>query len=159
MDSPYARIKEIREASTEKEANHLLEDGFILVKVTQRYSSEPDKQSGGIVYVLGRNKHNNGQATPQENPQQQQPPATNQTASPKVDPRLLERLTWKEYNNGGGEWAFYMDRDETLLPELAGAREFIERLRTGEELTAGDYTYRIKDKFLKRFQARGTQQQ
>jgi hypothetical protein len=51
-----------------------------------------------------------------------------------------------------------MDRDEALLPEHAGTRELIERLKKGEELTLGDYTYRIKDKFLKRFQARGTRQ-
>ena len=29
---------------------------------------------------------------------------------------------------------------------------------TAEELTAGNYTYRIKDKFLKRFEAHGAQQ-
>jgi hypothetical protein len=67
---------------------------------------------------------------------------------------------WKKLSNGAGEWAFYMDRDEALLPELAGAREVIERLKSGEEISAGNYRYRIKDKFLKRFPANGgTQQQ
>jgi hypothetical protein len=51
-----------------------------------------------------------------------------------------------------------MDRDENLLPELASAHDVIERMKSGEELTVGNYTYRIKDKFLKRFQAHGAQQ-
>ena len=36
METPYSRITEIKEASTEKEANRLLEQGFFLVKVSQR---------------------------------------------------------------------------------------------------------------------------
>jgi hypothetical protein len=85
-------------------------------------------------------------------------PSSSKPAPATVNTTHLEELPWKEYANGGGEWAFYMDRDENLLQELAGSRELIEKLRSGEELTAGGYTYRIKDKFLKRFQARGAQQ-
>ena len=50
-----------------------------------------------------------------------------------------------------------MDRDGALLPELESIRQAIERLKSGEELTAGNYTYRIKDKFLKRLEGRGAQ--
>ena len=155
METPYSRIVEIREASTEDRANDLLKQGFILVKVTQRYSAEGENQAGGIVYVLGRQK-SNGHHHPTS--EQTGPGPNGQPTTPAIDGTALERLPWKEYTNGGGEWAFYMDRDEKLLPELAGCRELIERLRKGEELTAGGYTYRIKDKFLKRFEARGAQQ-
>jgi len=157
METPYSRITEIKEAMTQEGANDLLNQGFILVKVMERYTntSDPDKQVSSIVYVLGRQKPN-GQShpTPEENGHH----PTSKPMAPSIDPAVLERLPWKEYANGGGEWAFYMDRDEKLLPELASARELIERLKKGEELTAGGYTYRIKDKFLKRFQSRGAQQ-
>ena len=155
METPYSRITEIKEASTQEGANDLLRQGFILVKVMERYTTDPERQASNIVYVLGRQKSNGGShAAPEQNGH---PPAASQH-QPSIDPAILEKLPWKEYTNGGGEWAFYMDRDGNLLPELEGASEFIERLKAGEELTVGDYTYRIKDKFLKRFQARGAQQ-
>ena len=135
---------------TQEGANDLLGQGFILVKVMERYTNEPDKQASSIVYVLGRQKHNGGSHAA--------PASSSQPAAPSVDTDPLDELPWKEYSNGGGEWAFYMDRDENLLPELAGVRGLIEKLRSGEELTAGGYTYRIKNKFLKRFQARGAEQ-
>ena len=142
---------------TQEGANDLLKQGFILVKVMERYTNDPDKQTSNIVYVLGRQKSNGeSQPPPEQNGHPPSEPAAQ--ARRASNPPSLERLPWKEYSNGGGEWAFYMDRDEKLLPELAGARELIERLKKGEELTAGGYTYRIKDKFLKRFQARGAQQ-
>jgi hypothetical protein len=120
----------------------------------ERYTNDPEKQASSIVYVLGRQRSNGqSQPTPGENGH----PASSKPTAPSIDTAVLQRLPWKEYSNGGGEWAFYMDRDEKLLPELAGACELVERLRKGEELTAGGYTYRIKDKFLKRFQARGAQ--
>jgi hypothetical protein len=155
METPYSRITEIKEAMTQEGANDLLKQGFILVKVMERYANEPDKQTSNIVYVLGRQK-SNGQSQP--TPERNGHPPSGQPTGQSIHPSILERLPWKEYSNGGGEWAFYMDRDEKLLPELASARELIERLRKGEELTEGGYTYRIKDKFLKRFQARGAQQ-
>jgi len=155
METPYSRITEIKEAMTQEGANDLLRQGFILVKVMERYTNDPDKQASSIVYVLGRQK-SNGQSQP--SPEQNGHPTSSQPTGQSIHPAVLERLPWKEYSNGGGEWAFYMDRDDRLLPELAGARELIERLKKGEELTAGGYTYRIKDKFLKRFQARGAQQ-
>jgi len=160
METPYSRITEIKEAMTQEGANDLLKQGFILVKVMERYTNDPERQTSNIVYVLGRQKSNGESHLP---PEQDGHPSSGQPSSSKptgqsIHPAVLERLPWKEYTNGGGEWAFYMDRDEKLLPELAGARELIERLKKGEELTAGGYTYRIKDKFLKRFQARGAQQ-
>jgi len=155
METPYSRITEIKEASTQEGANALLGQGFILVKVMERYSSDAEKQASNIVYVLGRQKSNGGSpAAPEPNGH----PQPSQPATPTIDPAPLEKLSWKEYTNGGGEWAFYMDRDGALLPELEGVSEAIEKLKSGEELTVGTYTYRIKDKFLKRFQARGTQQ-
>ena len=155
METPYSRISEIKEASTQEGANDLLGQGFILVKVMERYSSDAEKQASNIVYVLGRQKSNGGSRAPteQNGHTPNSPPATR-----TIDSAPLEKLSWKEYTNGGGEWAFYMDRDGALLPELEGISEAIEKLKSGEELTLGTYTYRIKDKFLKRFQARGTQQ-
>jgi hypothetical protein len=155
METPYSRISEIKEASSQEGANDLLKQGFILVKVMERYTNDPEKQVSNIVYVLGRQKSNGESHAP---PKQNAPSSSHQPTASTIDPALLEDLTWKEYANGGGEWAFYMDRDGALLPELAGARELIEKLKSGEELTLGDHTYRIKDKFLKRFQARGAQQ-
>jgi hypothetical protein len=155
METPYSRITEIKEAMTQEGANDLLKQGFILVKVMERYTNDPDKQTSSIVYVLGRQK-SNGESNP--TPEQNGHPSSNKPTAQSIHPAILERLPWKEYSNGGGEWAFYMDRDEKLLPELASSRELIERLKKGEELTAGGYTYRIKDKFLKRFEARGAQQ-
>ena len=155
METPYSRITEIKEAATPEEANNLLKQGFILVKVMENYTNTPERQFSNIVYVLGRQKSNGGsRAAPEPNGH---PPNTPPT-TPTIDSASLEKLPWKEYTNGSGEWAFYMDRDGALLPELEGIREAIEKLKSGEELTVGNYTYRIKDKFLKRFQARGTQQ-
>jgi len=154
METPYSRITEIKEAPTPEEANNLLKQGFILVKVMENYTNTPERQFSNIVYVLGRQRFNGeGHAAPAQN----SPSGTNHTP-PTVDPALLEKRPWKKYANGGGEWTFYMDRDENLLPELAGARDFIERLKGGEGIDVGDYTYRIKDKFLKRFPADGAQE-
>ena len=155
METPYSRISEIKEASTQEGANDLLRQGFILVKVMERYANDTDRQASNIVYVLGR-QNPNGQSHPTAEENGHSP--TSKPTAPSTNTATLERLPWKEYTNGGGEWAFYMDRDEKLLPELSGSRELVERLKKGEELTAGGYTYRIKDKFLKRFEARGAQQ-
>ncbi|MGD0639004.1 MAG: hypothetical protein ABSA72_13295 [Nitrososphaerales archaeon] len=154
METPYSRITEIKEAAAPEEANSLLKQGFILVKVMEKYTNTPERQFSNIVYVLGRQRFNGeSHAAPE-----QSNPSNNHTAPSAIDPALLEKRPWKKYANGGGEWAFYMDRDENLLPELSSIRETIERLKSGEELTVGNYTYRIKDKFLKRFPADATQE-
>ena len=68
-----------------------------------------------------------------------------------------------DVGSGTGRALLFLKR----LPELRlQGIEPVEALREAayakgvprEELTAGGYTYRIKDKFLKRFQARGAQQ-
>ena len=154
METPYSRITEVSEAPTPEAANELLKQGYVLVKVMEKYTNDTDRQFSNIVYVLGRQRPNGeSHATPE-----QPSPFGNHQATPSAAAALLEKRPWKKYAKGGGEWAFYMDRDENLLPELAGARDAIERMKSGEELTVGSYTYRIKDKFLKRFPADATQE-
>jgi hypothetical protein len=148
METPYSRISEIKEASTQEGANDLLRQGFILVKVMERFSADSEKQTSSIVYVLGR-QNPNGQSHPAHG--ENGHPPTRKPTAPSTSTAVLERLPWKKYSNGGGEWAFYMDRDEDLLPELEGARELIARMKGGEEIVAGNHVYRIKDKFMKRF--------
>jgi hypothetical protein len=153
METPYSRITEVREAPTPEAANDLLRQGFILVKVMEKYTAEPDRQFNNIVYVVGKQVTNaRSHITPE-----QSKPSNEQPATQTIDPAVLESRPWKQYANGSGEWTFYMDRDETILPDLAGAHEFIDRLRGGEEIAVGNYNYRIKDKFLKRFPANGAE--
>ena len=152
METPYSRITEIKEAGTPEEANGLLRDGYTLIKVLEKYTNDTERQFSNIVYVLGRQHKTKGgysaasTSNVQRNGSSATPPAT-------IDPAILESRPWKKYANGSGEWTFYLDRDEELLPDLAGAREFIEKLKSGEELVIGNHRYRIKDKFLKRFPA------
>jgi hypothetical protein len=152
METPYSRITEVKEAGTPEEANGLLKQGFTLIKVLENYTNTPERQFSNIVYVLGRQK-SSGSHTAAEH----KPPSGNQSA-PLVDPAVLDKRPWKEYANGGGEWAFYMDREGNLLPEFKGSSEFIDRLKAGEEIVVGDQAYRIKDKFLKRSPADGAQE-
>ena len=154
METPYSRITEIREAPTPEAANDLLRQGFILVKVLEKYTNDTDRQFSNIVYVLGRQTSNSGHAAA---PTQSEHP-NGQPATPIINPAILEKRPWKKYANGGGEWTFYMDRDENLLPELKGAREAIEKMKGGDEIVVGNYVYRIKDKFMKRFPADGTEE-
>ncbi len=154
METPYSRITEIREAGTPEEANGLMKQGFTLIKVLEKYTNDTQRQFSNIVYVLGRQRFN-GESHPAP---EKNSPSSNQPAPPTVDSAILEKRPWKEYANGGGEWAFYMDREGTLLPELKSASGFIDRLKAGEEIVVGDHGYRIKDKFLKRFPAAEAQQ-
>jgi hypothetical protein len=154
METPYSRIKEVKEAPTPEAANELLKQGFILVKVMENYTNTPERQFSNIVYVLGR-QGSNGQcrAAPAQNASSSTHPAPL-----TVDPALLEKRPWQKYATGGGEWTFYMDRDEKLLPELSGAKELIEKMKGGDEIVVGNYSYRIKDKFMKRFPADGPEE-
>ena len=102
----------MREAATLEEANRLLAQGFVLVKVMDR-----------MVYVVGlpkeasrSNGSNNG-----KNEQQPEHPSTEST--------ILGSLHWKKFKNGGGEWAFLLGPDDSLLPELEPTRQFIEKLK------------------------------
>ena len=150
METPYSRITEIKEAGTPEEANGLLRDGYTLIKVLEKYTNDTERQFSNIVYVLGRQHKTKGgysaasTSNVQRNGSSATPPAT-------VDPAVLESRPWKKYANGSGEWTFYMDREEKLLPELASVRAAIDQMKSGEELTVGNYTYKIKDRFLKRF--------
>ena len=149
METPYSRITEIKEAGTPEEANGLLRDGYTLIKVMEKYTNDTERQFSNIVYVLGRHHESNGGYSAASTSNEHQ----NSSATPPgtVDPAVLESRPWKKYANGSGEWTFYMDRDENLLPELASVRDVIDLMKSGEELTVGNYTYKIKDRFLKRF--------
>jgi hypothetical protein len=157
METPYSRLTKIREAKTEAEANELLDNGFILIKAAEKRS--PDglgKQQDGsfFVYAMGKLK---GVRPAQA--QSDEPPnghSTQPTAEKSiVDPAILESRPWRQYDNGSGEWTFVTSQDGSPLPELEPAREFLEKLRAGDDLTVGSYRYRLRDKFLKRYPADG----
>jgi len=57
LETPYARITEIKEASTSDEANELLNGGFVLIKAVEKRETDAlGRQASSIVYVLGRLK-------------------------------------------------------------------------------------------------------
>jgi len=71
-------------------------------------------------------------------------------------PALPENRPLRKYDNGKGEWTFYLDRDDVLLQEVASACDFIEGLAMGDEIVVGNYSSRVRDRFLKQFTANGT---
>lgn len=153
METPYARITEVRQAATSEEANELLKQGFVLIKAVERRSTDSNgRQESNIVYVLGKQKVDGSQAASAH-----AEPSGDNGNQPNVDPTLLDSRPWRQYDNGSGEWTFITAKDGSLLPEFEPAREFIERLRAGEDLVVGSHKYRIKgnDKFLKRYPANG----
>lgn len=158
METPYSRITEIKEAGTPEEANGLLRDGYTLIKVMEKYTNDTERQFSNIVYVLGRQRNSTNGGYPAASTSNGHQNGSSATPPATVDPAVLESRPWKKYANGGGEWAFYMDRDEKLLPELQKARETIEKMKGGDEIVVGNYVYRIKDKFLKRFPYDGTEE-
>jgi hypothetical protein len=93
-------------------------------------------------------------------PRRPETPQTAQSTTPaKIDSSALESLPWKKYSNGGGEWAFYMDRDENLLPELASERPRRNReAEGGRGVDRGELHLPNQGQFLKRFQAHGEKQ-
>ena len=123
METPYSRITEIKEAGTPEQANDLLKQGFILVKVMEKYTNTTERQFSNIVYVLGRQRFNGESHSAPEQPGS----SGNHPTTPSVDPALLEKRPWKKYANGGGEWAFYMDRDEKLSARARGVRRTSSR--------------------------------
>jgi hypothetical protein len=135
LETPYSGMTEIKEAATLEEANRLLAQGFVLVKVMDR-----------MVYVVGLPKDisvrsvqgngNNGQAG-------------NDAA---VHTAVLNSLQWTKFKSGGGEWTFLLGPDDALLPELEPSKEFIEKLRKEKEAILDGWHYRIsKERFLNRF--------
>ena len=140
METPYSGMTEIKEAATLEEANRLLAQGFVLVKVMDR-----------MVYVVGLPKAvsersvqgngNNGQAG-------------NGAAAHSA---VLNSLQWTKFKSGGGEWTFLLGPDDALLPELEPSKEFIEKLRKEKEAVLDGWHYRIsKERFLNRFPTQKT---
>ncbi|HEV2137786.1 MAG TPA: hypothetical protein VGR53_03010 [Nitrososphaerales archaeon] len=152
METPYARITEIREAGTSAEANECLSNGFVLIKAVERRETDPlGRQASNIVYVLGKLKTNgNGSAA-----QAKAEPVNIMDDTPTLDPAILEDRPWKAYASGDGEWTFVVNQDGSPVAELEPAREFLERLKGGEDLVVGGYKYRLRDKFLKRYPVNG----
>jgi hypothetical protein len=149
IETPYARITEIREAATSDEANEWLGRGFILIKAVERREMDTlGRQASSIVYVLGKpkcsNRNNHRAPTKTE-------PVDIMHGAPDVDPAVLENRPWKRYDSGDGEWTFVVNQDGSSVAELEPARDFLEALRAGEDLVVGDYRYRLRDKFLKRY--------
>ncbi len=153
METPYARITEVKEAPTTEAANELMKQGFVLIKAVERRSTDSSgRQESYVVYILGKLRVDGTQETPAH-----QQPSNDKGNQPNVDQTLLESRPWRQYENGSGEWTFITAQDGTLLQDFEPAREFLEKLRTGEDLVVGNYKYRIKgnDKFLKRYPANG----
>ena len=105
METPYSRITEIKEASSQEGANDLLKQGFILVKVMERYSDDAEKQVSNIVYVLGRQKPNGeSHAAPEQNGH---PPALSHQQQPSIPRRSRSspgRSTPTEEGSGPSTW-------------------------------------------------------
>ena len=157
MDTPYARISEIREAATSEEANECLVSGFVLIKAVEKRETDAlGRQASTIVYVLGKLKNQNGKGnghsvttTPSNEP------VNIMDETPQVDPAILEGRPWKSYASGEGEWTFVVNQDGSPVAELESAKEFLERLGSGEDLVVGGYKYRLRGKFLKRYPLNG----
>ena len=160
MDTPYARITEIREAKTSEEANECLGSGFVLIKAVEKRETDAlGRQASSIVYVLGKLRGNgNGSAAPQALQPKPEEPINIMDDTPHVDPAILESRPWKAYASGEGEWTFVVNQDGSPVAELEPAKEFLERLRGGEDLVVGGYKYRLRDKFLKRYPVDGKTQ-
>ncbi len=156
METPYARITEIREAPTSDEANELLSSGFVLIKAVEKRNVDAlGRQDSSVLYVLGKLKGRSA-AQPQSEPPNGHT-TDSQSNTPTVDPTILESRPWRQYENGSGEWTFITNQEGSMLPELEPVHEFIERLRSGEDLIVGNYKYRARDKFLKPYPANNGQ--
>jgi hypothetical protein len=69
---------------------------------------------------------------------------------------VLNSLQWTKFGAGkDGEWAFANRRDGRPLKELDLIRASIDGMRTGQQITVGDYRYKLSSdgKFLNRFSA------
>ena len=157
METPYARISEIREATTSAEANECLSSGFVLIKAVEKRETDAlGRQASNIIYVLGKVRGNgNGHATTPTKTEQSSEPVNIMNPPPDVDPAILEGRPWKAYANGEGEWTFVANKDGSPIAELEPAKEFLDRLRGGEDLVVGGYRYHLRDKFLKRYPVSG----
>ena len=153
MDTPYARITEIREVGTSGEANECLTSGFVLIKAVEKRETDAlGRQSSAIVYILGKLK-GNGNGKPAQ--QAKAEPTDIMHGVPDVDPTILESLPWKKYDNGDGEWTFVLNRDGSPVAELEPEKDYLDTLRAGEDQVDDGYKNRLRDKFLKRYPANG----
>jgi hypothetical protein len=140
LETPYSGMTEIKEAATLEEANRLLAQGFVLVKVMDR-----------MVYVVGLpkentelNMRNNGSKNEGDN-------------GSATDSAILNSLPWTKFKSGAGEWTFLLGPDDSLLPELEPSKQFIEKLRKEKEAILDGWHYRIsKERFLNRFPTQKT---
>ncbi len=140
METPYSGMTEIKEAATLEEANRLLAQGFVLVKVMDR-----------MVYVVGLPKDVSERSV-QGNGSNGQ--AGNGAAAHAA---VLNSLQWTKFKSGGGEWTFLLGPDDSLIPELEASKEFIEKLRKEKEAILDGWHYRIsKERFLNRFPTQKT---
>ena len=151
METPYARITEIREAGTSEEANECLNSGFVLIKAVEKRETDAlGRQASNIVYVLGKMRQNGAQTATHHNSHSEPQPDT-----PIVDPAVLEGRPWRAYAKGVGEWTFVVNQDSSPVAELEPARQFLDMLKDGDDLVVGAYRYRLRDKFLKRYPTDG----
>ncbi len=160
METPYARITEIREATTSDEANECLSSGFVLIKAVEKRETDAlGRQASSIVYVLGKlrgsGSGNGHPATATSGTESSSEPVNIMDDTPHVDPAILEGRPWKSYASGEGEWTFVVNQDGSPVAELEAAKEFLDRLRSGEDLVVGGYKYRLRGKFLKRYRVDG----
>ena len=128
--------------------------GFTLIKVMESYTNTPERQFSNIVYVLGRQR-SNGET--HSTSAQSSPPATSphrRRSMPLSSRSARGRSTPTEEASGPSTWT----GTRTFFPSSRVPADFIERLKGGEGIDVGDYAYRIKDKFLKRFRADGAQE-
>src|SRR2546422_9324927 len=110
METPYARIPEIKEASTSDQANELLNGGFVLIKAVEKRDTDAlGRQASSIVYVLGRLRPSGNGAQNKANPPDGH--SDPQTDTQIVDPSILEWRSWKAYAKGEGEWTFVVSQD------------------------------------------------
>ena len=162
METPYARITELREAATSEEANECLASGFVLIKAVEKRDTDAlGRQASSIVYVLGKLRGSNGNGHTAGTPASQQAPSSSEPTNimndtPDIDPAILESRPWKAYASGEGQWTFVVNKDGSPVAELEPAKEFLERLRNGEDLVVGGHKYRLRGKFLKRYRVEGS---
>jgi hypothetical protein len=80
--------------------------------------------------------------------------AVTQVPSPAATKALLEALSsleWSSFKKKEGEWAFFRNRDGSLVDALASETDFVNQLKKGKEIVVGKYRYAVsEDKFLNR---------
>ena len=94
-------------------------------------------------------------ASKRADPKQMAPPsAVAAVASPAPSKALVEALNsleWSSFKKKEGEWAFFRNKDGSLVEALASETDFVNLLRKGKELVVGKYRYAVsEDKFLSR---------